>query len=553
MNKSSLGLLFALILLSCLRSLGQHPNLLVHFNNLADERKLKADFESYINMDKFLSIAEQTQNEDTEIQVVFLDPTKIARFTLTNLHSTSPDIYVTKWKAVHGTNKKRILFLFCKETDIYKFKNLEVTHVVRSTQLPEVVRSFISNQIISPQPSVELALKEGINALGNAYDQQFKSRLIEHSPKLLQDQKYYKGYSCIEFNYYYFERVNASQQLATGCSDLYYLYQFKYFPIVPIIPPNQSTNLNNQSKLFDYLNLKALAYKTTNPINGLSVDQKIEESDYGNIYYSFDGKFLNVMDEKSTYKYLNFNYPETTYTGFTDNLITGRMREQLNEIYWNPKMFKEWKYDREQNSPLIFESNLEACSAKYYIKVLNGRIRPTFDQVDEMSGLSTYGLSDFNHAQPTWCNVFARELSNKVFGTDAFPPYSCYELTQSTFRDKTQYIELTGESNSKEAIWSLINKGFTVYFASSSHIETGFPDDVEFTHFRYRHQNDRRYDPGNYNSKYDDNSLHEYETSQYLVVGAGSSVGFKATYDNYSWLSTTAKAYLFVGYLSKKY
>ncbi|CAD5248109.1 MULTISPECIES: hypothetical protein [unclassified Imperialibacter] len=544
----------AFFFLTSLNGFAEDSSLLIHFNNSEDEKVLTSAIISSVDIDRFLSVATQTSGQDTEIQIVLQDPKVIGRFSLIGEHSVDPDIYVSKWAQLHNGKRKRILLLFQKVDGDYQFRHLATTDLVKLAHIPGIVSDFISEKIIKKQATLLICLSEGMNAIINAYDQQFKERLIQNAPILMEDQKYYKGYSSIDFNYYFFERgLSNYPNEGVGCNDLFFADGFRYFPVIPIIPPKLSVSIENQYTVADYLNAKPLAYKRINSLNGLSEDIQILESDLGKLFYLENEEYVNLQTISIDYDYLTFKYPETTFTGLSDASIGTTMRQDLHDIYWHPMMFKEWKYNKANDSPLVFESDIEACNLKYSVTVHSGKVTTRSSQVNEKEGLSTFRLSGFRNAQPTWCNVFARELSNKVFGIDAFPPKSCSDLVRETFTDDTKFIQLIGNDKTEEAIWSLINSGYTVYFVSSSHIETGFPDDFESTSYRFRHEGDSRYDPGKFSSKFDDNSLHISDNSKSIVVGAGASVGFKQGYDSYDWLKNEALVFLYLGYLSNKY
>jgi hypothetical protein len=231
----------------------------------------------------------------------------------------------------------------------------------------------------------------------------------------MEDQKYYKGYSSIDFNYYFFERgLSNYPNEGVGCNDLFFADGFRYFPVIPIIPPKLSVSIENQYTVADYLNAKPLAYKRINSLNGLSEDIQILESDLGKLFYLENEEYVNLQTISIDYDYLTFKYPETTFTGLSDASIGTTMRQDLHDIYWHPMLFKEWKYNKANDSPLVFESDIEACNLKYSVTVHSGKVTTRSSQVNEKEGLSTFRLSGFRNAQPTWCNVFARELSNKV-------------------------------------------------------------------------------------------------------------------------------------------
>jgi hypothetical protein len=536
---------------------GQNESFLVHFNNADDRELKKAVIEKSIKIDDFVKIASQTNNGDIKIQIIFYD--QKAQGVLDVNAPVTPEDFAKKWMEKYDPADKRILFLFSKSAD-YSFHSIYVTSNLIEKQLPQLVVNFINEQIIKKETSIERAISEGINAFKNAFDQRFKERLIENAPILTEDNKYYKGYSCIDFNYFYFKKVENPKQQNNGCSNLFFQDFPNFNVVVPNKPPSINIDPDRQSVLMDYFAGKPLAYKP-NAMSGQKIDILVTDQNNNNLVYFDNVKgYQNAKLSNYTYDYFDFSKPETTYTDLNDNKIPASMRTYLNKIYWNNYQFKEWKKEGTKPSVFLFEESQKACEGTHQVRVFNGQVKAKIDQADEWQCLSMYGDREFRLAQPTWCNVFARELSNKVFGHGAFSAGLCGDILRNDFQAKKDlYVaipEIAGEADNlamPKAIWNLVNKGYPVYFIDDGHIETGFPDKYASTSYRYRYESDNRYDPGKNQSEFDQNELIERDyQDEFIVVGSGKSVGFKDDWENYKWLKKASK-YVYLGYLKERF
>jgi hypothetical protein len=534
----------------------QGDKLLLHFNNANDRALMENSILNLVNIEDFKKVAIQTSNSDTQIQILFFDPKYVGILETEQQHTITPELYLKKWYELYDGSKKRIVFFFTKEGIDYKFNSLSTTDILAEGQLPEIVRNFIEQQILKTKGTYREVIKSGFHALKNAFDQRFLDNLVEYAHTLFPDNQCYKGYSCIDYDYFFIERVENSSIQSSGCDFLFLREDdINYKEVYPYAPPNIESPTSLQSTVMDFYASKYLIYKKMNLVTGESQDVPLKTEDESKLAYQGQesGKFKLVTELNYVYDYFDFSMPSTTYTGINDAKMPSALKKKIDQIYSNPYQFKEWKYNNAANSPLIFEQNVKACVNTHRVRIFNGRIKARIDQVDERHGISTWGSSDFRKAQPTWCNVFARTLSRKVFGKDAFPPKSCKGLYDEEFTVKSgEYVEITVKD--PDFIWGLINKGYPVYFISTSHIETGFPDDFAHTSYRYRYEGDSRYNPGNYTVKEDNNVLIEVpDQDKNIVVGAGATVGFKQNWLSYEWLRSSAKIYLYLGYLKNEY
>jgi hypothetical protein len=162
-------------------------------------------------------------------------------------------------------------------------------------------------------------------------------------------------------------------------------------------------------------------------------------------------------------------------------------------------------------------------------------------------GVKFWRQSRYSKNQPPWCNVFASDLSNYIYGkvNGNYPvPYGSgnYNAKKilSYFNSNQNYIELKQLNYGKDKIWELIDAGYPVYFSTTKHIETGFPDESKNNGNKTYFNEDRRYDNND-------------PTSKYCTIGAGAYVGY-ATYDEYLFLNKAkTKIYIYLEYLKKNY
>ncbi|MFP4047843.1 MAG: hypothetical protein ACLFT4_08835, partial [Bacteroidales bacterium] len=192
----------------------------IQYNNEDDKKsdhaiEIEDISEKKVAFDEMLNTTEFYESGSITLQIVFYDRTTLGPFQLKDKHkNVTAETYVSKWNTQHA-NEKRILILFVKDQHDgnYKFTNFEVSNL---PHIFPVVENYIQEQIMAKSDSTAQVINDGLNALKNAYDDQFKKRLVEMGPKMLDFKYYYKGYSYIPQSYYYFEYEETSRSIELG-------------------------------------------------------------------------------------------------------------------------------------------------------------------------------------------------------------------------------------------------------------------------------------------------------------------------------------------------
>lgn len=138
-----------------------------------------------------------------------------------NAQASSIETFIQKWKEAH-VEKSRIMFLFIKSEGSYTFNSLATTDLISYGQLPEIVRDYIEQKIIKLESTYQDAIKVGLNAIINAYDQRFKNTLTNTGTSMLSLSKYFKGNCYVESLIYFdeFEPYHIDNAL-------HYRYQYR--------------------------------------------------------------------------------------------------------------------------------------------------------------------------------------------------------------------------------------------------------------------------------------------------------------------------------------
>ncbi|MCG8698345.1 MAG: hypothetical protein MI922_09860, partial [Bacteroidales bacterium] len=533
---------------------------------ILDEQNLKDELNTNLSsvMNKFNTILNNHPNynsNDVSIDIIFFDPTHIATLKLKSkyIHSANSTL-IKKWNEINSSNARVLIYFIKTGKDQYVFNKFTVTEPLSESQLPTYVTNYINKYIIEPvKGDYKKIVYKTVNAIKNAFDQQYKHNLITAPNDLIPVKTYYKGYSQIGYSFYNFKNEPLSTPKQGGCHYIYYKEPPTNYngPVISEVGSSNPTQkvyelyvssfseLNERAYYYDLKKpSKYFLYKKDNSIQMLTPDK------FNNIEYSLaNSSVLGTSDISNlSYHFRYFDFKKSSYTGINDNNIPDKLKLKLDEMLINRKCFKEWPYDHHQNSPLTYYDNNFVCEDKYKVVIYNGIVKYG-DEINEWEGVSRYGNNTFRYAQPTWCNVFARMVGNKTFGQDILPKYNCKKLYNKEFTVKPEkWVEIT---NDPDIIWDLVNNGFFIHFISKTHIETVYPDGNAHTKYRYRHNGDLRYSSG---TGFDSNVIHEDASKKTkLVVGAGTSVGFKEPYDSYRWLSkSSTKVYLYLEYLKNE-
>ena len=129
--------------------------------------------------------------DDLRVDIVMYDPFCIGSRFLKKPNAMTAEDYIQNWNG--RVTGDKILFFFQKpsrDAEDYEFKRLEASPELKNKQLPEFITGYIEKNILAKTKTSEETLIAGINALKNAFDQQFKKRLQEIGPVELAKDMY---------------------------------------------------------------------------------------------------------------------------------------------------------------------------------------------------------------------------------------------------------------------------------------------------------------------------------------------------------------------------
>ena len=485
-------------------------------------------------------------NSKIKIQITFFDPSTLGGLKLKSNHTHSSD-YVNVWKNTY-TNEDRILFLFEKQGGKYQLKDFAVSQSIEDGQIPNIVATYIKEHILTAQKdNPEVAVYKGLNAIKNAYDRRFQQKLIEHAPKMLTCRYFYKGYTCISTDTYYFQNEITEKTQSLSLPIMYLDNQGKYQDVY-------LKNWNNvKAAVFDRL----LGHELTTNIgstaqsNFFIIDGSYKNIDYLN--FTFDTKDL-------------FDYSSTDYSSF-EEVASKSAFSFVDELQSSKIILTPDFSAHKKTTPLQVDGKNVPVSHNTLYKLVKKTIQgPDWTnnlyngiddaRADSISKEMIWGSVAYQNKYPTWCNVYAQYLSRHIYGIvngDFLAPSNKGNMNANAmfnfFNSSPHHLEL----NKKESgtIWTkYIDKGYPVYFSAlgvisngsrgSGHIETGFPTN----------SNVNKYNKTAFSGT--ESTTRSLSDNQF-VVGAGSTVGFKS-YVGSSWLKKEeTKAFLALQYLSNEY
>ena len=478
----------------------------------------------------------------------------------------SPDLYIKKWKQLHNGYEQRVLFLFYKENRAdknYVFKKIVVTDYLEENHLFPEVTGYICNEIMLKEQNETLIIKKGINALKNAFDTQFKEKLITESRLMLDNPKYYRGHVNLGgYKYVYFESFHkkygmpnildggfgswfvvengSTTNIIANTTNIYdkkgkikdlsnnggKVYHFEYedlwkLSIKEIV--NGKANIFNYDKYQYFCSTPTYVNHPTN--TNLYFEKKIDEQ-----YFVLPEGYDNVQDLFDNY--LNSeklkNIANSYYDAIKNNCLHFSKIEKKKHVVF---------FEHERNYH---------CRVKIGIgKIANNEWH------DWKSGQLKY-LYRFTKGRPTWCNIYARELAYNVFGDveggkpipynkSADGLYKYFMQNNNDFIDIRNQEDGKMEDEEKDKIWEFINAGYYVIFCGEGHIDTGYPDNASPNIGQVREWTD----PISYSYNAD---------KKYVLVGAGDFTGYRKTVEGYGWAKkNNVGKFIYLGYLKKEY
>jgi hypothetical protein len=477
------------------------------------------------------------------IQVTFFDPYALGGFKLKASHTNSVN-YVNTWKDTYA-GEDRIMFFFEKNNDRYVFRNFAITQKIEDGQIPEIVRNYIQEEILEKQTDVAEIVRRGINAVKNAYDRSFQQKLIERAPNMLLCRYYYKGYTCITTDSYYFQNLTINRSPEELGQFIVYLHQGTYYDVY-------LKNWNTvRANVFD----KLIGHEL------LSVNSTIPSA---NLLYANDGtsyRHIDILNINFDTKDL-FDYNATGYASY-ESVVQSNKFSYMEQLK-NSKEVMTIDSSKYGQVMTLKENNqtMPVTHATLYKLIKDEIIGPNSNHLQNgidaedataLTNEMVWGHPDWRNNYQTWCNVYANYLSRYIYGKvgdDYMVPYG--QLGKSAneifdyFSSSLHYIDLKDKDYNEDKIWQLINKGYPVYFSwkktgGSGHIETGFPSNTGMNVWNGKI----------FGQDSTDNTILDKGNNK-LMIGAGSTVGYK-TYSTYKYFTNKATPFLALKYLSEIY
>lgn len=514
----------------------ESQRLLLHFNNATDKQAMEQEVSNLITIDNFITVSSETQNPDTEIQIIFYDPGISGILELTEV-TVDIESFVTKWKESH-IDKSRLLMLFIKSDSKYSIEKLVGTALLEEGQLPKIISDYIELKIMKSQDSYGNSIKAGYNAILNAFNQRFTNSLIEIGNQMLLQKKYYKGYC-------YPPKLPYDKSYEAHHYDEQIYYRFRL---------TEQNTIWDEELPVEYLRATAnsASYMGDYYFNGPFDRMRTSNHDKINtLLFGFTNKLifgagskhirLNRKTGTTTFEPLSsdeiFYYDGIgTKRYFNDPSVNSEYLEIYDEDNFRNIELVSIKHEFDANSPNAFNTvnnTIEQIlqSAEHFN---TGHNRYSFckekiiiDRVREGERLPLRVLDlYYGGSEPTWCNTYAMDLLNDIYELEVLPWKGANALNDLFQNDEgNNFLPIL--SNDDIAFNDLINAGYPVIFSyknlgqGSGHIEIGFPN-----------------------------------TDFLTTIGAGSSTGIKIFPDE-SFGTTIAKTaikrYLYLGYLTFEY
>jgi hypothetical protein len=523
-----------LMLLTCISMISlKGQEIIVQSNNAADLKQyeslakatniktLKAKLENVVANNP------DYRNTKIIIQITFFDPAVLGGLKLKTPHGHSAD-YIDIWKNTYIADDRMMLF-FEKQGGKYIFKDFVVTDAILEGQIPDIVKNYITEQILKPEKEISKLVYKGINAVKNAYDRRFMNKMIDNVDKLIAEKKYYKGYTYTVYEYYLLENEPNTNILPYNFCDIY-----------AQVPNGKIVSIHSQFS--SYRTLPNILSSKYNFVYNDTLNQYVP-------YIPILDDIYVKNNQGSFIKYTITGYTKEHYV-YAENgaKFVFNSQSHVNKIIETPYVYMGWERKKINNTwtqDLIFDSTRYYCDQQYRVVYRKGMFNAE-EQIDTKRGVSRW--PNFEYGQPTWCNQFARDLSKEMYGTYIIGSLSANNLfdTLSTSKDFASLQTIKSKKNGEDKIWqNYIDRGFLVFYlkknsGSSGHIETCFPNGISNDKiYQKRHSDDTRYPEENI----------PVSTSSYtnLFIGAGSSVGYKYSPEWRNKIDTTP--FLYLGFL----
>lgn len=539
----------------CLMHTAYAQNLQTHYTYFADSTSIGVETrqrvsELLVNLEQVLNHPDISVN--IPVDIVFLHPDYLGRLQFKdNVKHNARQHFVQWWNSQYE-NDLKILFFFIHNGSHYQLDHFEATPYVRDMQLPALVYDYINEQIINPHANEpKEAIYWGLNAVKNAFDRSYKDKLVTIAPAMLEFKYYYKGHAYSGHDYFFAEYEDFDRQGQNVTKELYFHHENNYYSVyLDDMPDRRAVAFD---KFFEHPLHASLGNGNIILISDANSNSLHVHNQTGYTpYYDFDIAFnrqdiLHFAGTNHSYTEL----PNGELNDYVSGLINAR---KVREIVPNNS---DYMHEVETEEPLHVNKRytIYTGTTRQTVRAQLGTPQDATPVTPKMGwSISPLWRNEFRFAQPTWCNVYASDLSNLIYGMMG-PDYPVpYGKRASQIYDHfvadVDYIEISRDNfNSEEVIrnflWTnFVNKGYPVYFSSRGnpgHIETAFPsgyvtNGANRIYFDDANCGNTLVNPG----------------SNYLVVGAGGRTGFKS-HERNAWLRNDAtKIFLYLGYLKKE-
>ena len=343
--------------------------------------------------------------------------------------------------------KKLILFIYLKNKQVNQI-DFKLNPSLEE-QIPEIVAAYIKDKILTPALRSGIyveAITQTLNAFKNATDPRFKEKLLSVAPPMLNESIYFPDHAYDDFPYHDFEAYHESS-----------------FSLENIFPSYDL--VSNQ----DYITWSS-DYKLTDEL----IVERIKVIEDALIP---DGYSIQKLESEK------IAVPSESNAGLRNYKS---LENDLKEICINP-LHKA--YDETIESGYHDKSNLKKI---FRYKHVGCRVRIIKAKAIPGQPISKQGLDAVYSGGVTWCNKYAEDVAEKIFG---FNPWGG-ELTANAIYDKLSsdtenFVQISSNlETNKQPIWDkFINNGYIVFFSYKDgkpknphgHIEIGWPDENGIT------------------------------------------------------------------------
>jgi hypothetical protein len=362
----------------------------------------------------------KVNGQDLLIQIDFLSQNEFDEGGVTGRDESGRTLFslgtYTNW-SVRYFSQPAVLMLFVDQGDgNYALDALNFSDMLMDEGVPDLVRRYIRDEIMKKETSYVEIISSGLYAIGEALNPIYKQNLIDEHIELFNGNQYKRRYSFYSpFNYYEFDPYHEAN--AGG--------------MLPDL-----VHLANNDVFFDWSNIE---YSNTET---LDITQTYE----GDIPW-YDQYLVKNMTTPVLREIID--NPQTAEAN--ELLITNLFKKDLKAIANDPSHYFNENTDAHDASVLhlTFDTQVtEDFRLDYYgcrLRIFKRTLSQQWDYIPDVLNRAIY--PSWGERGPTWCNQYARALSQEIFGRYIFPSLSANDL-HDYMSSSQDYVKINdGETN----------------------------------------------------------------------------------------------------------